>query len=331
MHRASVRTRCRVDLAGGTLDIWPLGVLHEGARTVNVAIDLDVEVDLEPRRAGYRIEAGSEAAAVEATTLAELATHPDLRLVTLVLSWLQLPALELRLRTRSPRGAGLGGSSAVTVALLAAGWRATGQVLPPPEKTAAIARDLEARLMQLPTGMQDHLPALLGGALEVLQSPGGAQVTKLPVNLELLGECLHVVYTGVSHFSAGANWGIVRRRLEGDPDVVDRLARIAEAATEMRAALEGADLERCGRLLSAEWEARRGLAPGVSTPEVELLIDSAKGAGAWGGKACGAGGGGCVALLAPPEARSRIRDACLAAGGTIIETKPTAVGLELLR
>ncbi len=48
---AMVRARawCRVDLAGGTLDIWPLGLLHRGARTVNLAVDLPVEVTLRPR------------------------------------------------------------------------------------------------------------------------------------------------------------------------------------------------------------------------------------------------------------------------------------------
>lgn len=329
MRPASARAGCRVDLAGGTLDIWPLGLLHRGSRTVNVTLDLEVKVRIEPRSAGYRVDGGSEIAPVEVPDLVALADAPSTGLVAEVLAWLEMPPAEIRIRSASPRGAGLGGSSAVTVALLAAAWKAVGREIPPPLTVAAVARDLEARLMGLPTGMQDHLPALLGGALEIVQSPGGAQVLALPVDLDRLGDSLIVVYTGVSHFSAGANWGIVRRRLDGDGEVTERLQRIAETAVEMAAALRAGDLARSGQLMSREWEARRGLHPAVSTPEVERLLEVGRAAGAWGGKACGAGGGGCVALLAPPGAAGRVRSACEAAGGRVLPTRPSMRGLEL--
>lgn len=329
MRTSSSRAGCRVDLAGGTLDIWPLGLLHPGSRTVNVALDLEVTVDVAPRVAGYRLDGGAELAPIEAETLAELAAHPSARLVAEVLDWLEMPPAEIRIRSASPRGAGLGGSSAVTVALLAAAWHALGQEIPTPLAIAAVARDLEARLMKLPTGMQDHLPALLGGALEIVPSPGGALVNRLDVDLERLAASLVVVYTGVSHFSAGANWGIVRRRLDADPDVTGRLQRIAETAREMATALRAADLPEAGRLMTEEWKARRGLDAAVSTPEIERLLEVGRSAGAWGGKACGAGGGGCVALLAPRESIAQVGAACLATGGLLLAARPSAKGLRL--
>ena len=78
--------------------------------------------------------------------------------------------------------------------------------------------NIEARLMELPTGCQDHFPALLGGVLEIRHEPGGEQVRHLAVDLAALGRSLLVVYTGQSHFSAGSNWRMIRRRLESDPE-----------------------------------------------------------------------------------------------------------------
>ncbi len=64
-----------------------------------------------------------------------------------------------------------------------------------------------------------------------------------------------------------------------------------------------------GAALRREWEARRRLAPVVSSPGIEAAIESATAAGAWAGKACGAGGGGCVVILAPAERTPAVREA----------------------
>ena len=74
--------------------------------------------------------------------------------------------------------------------------------------------------------------------------------------------------------------------------------------------------------MTAEWEARRELAPVVSTPQVERILDTARVAGAWGGKVCGAGGGGCVAILAPPAARDAVAGAVAALGHPVLDCRP---------
>ena len=321
-RRAAARAWCRVDLAGGTLDIWPIGLLHPGARTVNVAIDLPAEVTLTRRDSGYAVRQGE--ARVEAADLVELAGQPEGSLAGTFLAALDVPPVDVELAAGSPQGGGLGGSSALGVALIAAAEALAGRPASPPEARVALARDLEARMMGLPTGVQDHWPALLGGALEIGHGAGGTSVRRLPADLAALGRSLLVVYTGESHFSAGNNWRIVRRRLDGDPETTGLFDGIAEAAAEVAAALGAGDLPRLGAVVRREWEHRRRLAPGIPTPAIEAMLDAAAALGAWGGKACGAGGGGSIAVLCPPGRRAAIAERLTELGGTVLDVRPTA-------
>jgi D-glycero-alpha-D-manno-heptose-7-phosphate kinase len=316
----TARSWCRVDLAGGTLDIWPLGLFHPGARTVNVAIDLAATVRVRPADL-YRVRQGESV--VEAASAAELAASPEGALVSVVAAALGLPPVEIELASQSPRGGGLGGSSALAIALIAAAEELLGREPSPAAARARLARDLEARLMSLPTGMQDHYPGLLGGALEIRMEPGGEVVRRLAVDLEALGDSLLVVYSGVSHFSAGQNWQVVRRRLDGERESVELFSGIAETAAELAEALEAGQLPRVGALMGREWSFRRRLAEGISTPELERLLEAARAHGAWGGKACGAGGGGCLAILAPPERKAEVAAALERAGGRVLAARPT--------
>ncbi|HEY7215015.1 MAG TPA: hypothetical protein VIC28_10320 [Thermoanaerobaculia bacterium] len=318
---------CRVDLAGGTLDIWPLGLFHPQARTVNVAVDLAATVQLRPRPRGYRVRQGDQIA--ETASAAELARDAEAALIGVIAEAFELPPFEAVLASESPRGGGLGASSAMAVAFIAAAEEAFDRPRSQPRQRAGMARDLEARLMGLPTGMQDHYPALLGGALEIRPLPGGEQVRSLAVDLPALAASLLVVYSGQSHFSAGKNWQIVRRRLEADPEVTELLEGIAGTAAALAPALEAGDLPRVGELMSREWSYRRRLAAGISTPVLENLLRTAVGEGAWGGKACGAGGGGCLAVLAPAERKEAVAAALAGAGGTILAAAPTGRALEI--
>jgi D-glycero-alpha-D-manno-heptose-7-phosphate kinase len=165
--------------------------------------------------------------------------------------------------------------------------------------------------------------------LEIEQRPGGESVRRLEVDLERLGDSLTVVYSGVSHFSAGNNWQVVRRRLDGEPEITELFAGIAAAAAEMPAALETGDLVRVGELMSREWSFRRRLAPGISTPELDALCAAAAAAGAWGGKACGAGGGGCLAFLGPAERRGEIAGALEKTGGRVLPARPVGTPISV--
>jgi D-glycero-alpha-D-manno-heptose-7-phosphate kinase len=318
----TARAWCRVDLAGGTLDIWPLGLLHPGAATVNVSIDLPATVELTLVDHGWAVFQEGEEHRCEQRR--ELLERPETSLVGVVAEALDLPPVEIRLASASPRGGGLGASSALAVALLAAADAALGHPVASPYDRAGVARDLEARLMSLPTGTQDHFGAQVGGVLEIRYPPGGVAVRRMEgVDLDALGNCLLVAYTGQSHFSAGSNWQVVRRRLDGEAEVSRHFEGIAAAADRVAEALRAGDLPAVGRAVSDEWSHRRQLAEGVSTPKIEKMLRAAVDAGAWGGKACGAGGGGCLAVLCPPSARSAVGASLERLGGLLIPARPT--------
>jgi len=295
--------------------------------TVNVAIDVAVEAGVEPARDRYSVRQGD--LRVEAAAPRELAAEPEGALVGLVADALSLPPLAATLRSDSPRGGGLGASSAMTVALIAAAEEAFDLPRSTAARRVAMARDLEARLMGLPTGIQDHYAALLGGALEIRHQAGGEVVRRLEIDPEALAASLLVVYTGQSHFSAGQNWQVVRRRLDAEPEVTELLAGIAAVAGQAAAALAAGDLARLGAAMGGEWRLRRRLAAGISTPAIERLLDLAAAAGAWGGKACGAGGGGCIAVLCPADRRAALAERLNRAGGQVLPARPVNQPLEI--
>jgi hypothetical protein len=108
-------------------------------------------------------------------------------------------------------------------------------------------------------------------------------------------------------------------------------AKIAATSIEMEHALETGDWEAAGRALAKEWTNRKALIDGISTPEVDAAIDAAIGAGAWGGKVCGAGGGGCVVFLMPPEKRDDVVRALATVPGRVLEAAPVAHGMTIIR
>ena len=134
--------------------------------------------------------------------------------------------------------------------------------------------------------------------------------------------------TGASHSSGMNNWEVFRARLEGNEGVALALEGVRRAAVAMAAAAEKEDFEAMGLALGEEWVARRRLAPVVSTPSIEAAIEAARRAGAWAGKACGAGGGGCVVFLAPATCRDDVIEALAGLGrGSVLEVAVENRGL----
>lgn len=323
----------RIDLAGGTLDIWPLYLFHPGAVTVNAAITRYAHCVLEPRRDPRIILISRDSnTREEFSSLAALASHQRLRLPLLAeLARYFAPPRGFRMTTWSevPAGAGLGGSSALAVAICAALAKFTRSRVSSHD-WIALSRDIEARVLGVPTGEQDHYPAVYGSVGAVHLDPGRTWREPLRVDWRALESRLLLVYTGQPRRSGINNWQVLKRTLDGDPRLRRNFAEIAATAAAMRVALASRQWSRVARLLDREWRTRRRNAPAIATPFIDRLVAIARRHGA-AGKVCGAGGGGCVVFICAPARRGALAQALANAGATLLPFKLARRGVRVER
>jgi D-glycero-alpha-D-manno-heptose-7-phosphate kinase len=324
--RIEARAPTRIDLAGGTLDIWPLYLFHPGALTVNCAITRYASCVIETQpgrrnsRGSIRLVSRDTKREESFASLAALERARSYRLPLLAhLVRFFRPRVGLTLTTDSqaPAGAGIGGSSAMAVAICAALDRLTGAALRL-EDWIHISRDAEAIVIRVPTGTQDHYPPAFGGASAIHLEPGGERREEVGCDLDELERRLVLCYTGKPKQHGINNWEVFARHIRGDKRVFRNLARIADVARRLFTALNRNDWKETGGLIREEWAFRRRNLPTISTPVVDRVIAAARRQGALAGKVCGAGGGGCVALLIDPAARARVEAAVTANGGELL-------------
>jgi D-glycero-alpha-D-manno-heptose-7-phosphate kinase len=311
----------RIDLAGGTLDIWPLYLFHEGALTVNCAITRYACCRIETRKGRAIVLRSLDTRRSERFSsfgcLADAASYRLPLLAHLVRCFNPEVGFTLTTNSEAPAGAGLGGSSALAVAICAALDKLTGSGFSR-QQWIHLSRDVEAIVLGVPTGTQDHYPPAFGGAMAVILEPGGERHEALRVNPGDLEQRLVLCYTGKPRRSGINNWRVYQQHLNGNPRIRRNLTEISVIAQALRAALEAAQWDEMGRLMRDEWTFRRRNLPTISTPAIDRIISSSIRAGALAGKVCGAGGGGCVALLIQPDARQRVKRAAVNAGGELL-------------
>ena len=319
----------RIDLAGGTIDIWPLYLFHDHAQTLNVAISLRAHATIESREDGrIAIRSVDTGRAVEAVGWRDLALDGDLSLLRWLLYFFKAEGLTLTTRAESPAGAGIAGSSALNITVCGAMSRWTGADYDA-ETLLRVAMNVEAQAIAVPTGVQDYRPALYGGVSAV--ELGVAGVTRVPIEVEVreLERRMVLAYTGVPRNSGTNNWEITRRHIDGDRGVFDCFERIRDTAVAMREALVRGDWDEVGRQVAAEWDNRKRLAPGVTTPGIDALVDRARAAGAQGAKVCGAGGGGCIFFFGRPDDMPAVREAVASSGARLLDYRVDEDGLRV--
>jgi D-glycero-alpha-D-manno-heptose-7-phosphate kinase len=319
----------RIDLAGGTIDIWPLYLFHDGAQTLNAAISLRAHAEIDSRDDDrIRIRSVDTGREVEAADWRELRLDGDLSLLRRILHFFRARGLTLTTRCESPAGAGIAGSSSLNIAVCGAMSRWTRADYDA-ERLLQIALNVEAQAIAVPTGFQDYRPALYGGVSAVELRVDGVRRVALDVDPRELERRIVLAYTGVPRDSGTNNWEMTKRHIDGNREVFDCFERIRDTAAAMREALAREDWDEVGRQIAAEWENRKRLAPGVTTDVIEGLIARARRAGAIGAKVCGAGGGGCVFFYARPADALAVRDAVAAGGARVLDYRVETEGLQV--
>jgi D-glycero-alpha-D-manno-heptose-7-phosphate kinase len=316
-----VQAPCRADLAGGTIDLWPLYLFHPGAMTINFALNILTTCRITPLK-GKRIHLRS----LDTRKDEEFASFEELRhakkfKLPLAARLLQFFApkegLLIETDSESPAGAGISGSSALMIATTAALARFTDRNISL-EQMRVIAQNVEAQIINVPTGCQDYYPALYGGVSAIHLNADGIHREVVPVSPEEMESRFVLAYTGAPRQSGINNWEVFKAHINGDKRVFRNFERIAEIAQAMYQTLVHTDWDGVARLLREEWKLRRTNAPGITTPLIDKLIAAAGKHGGLAAKVCGAGGGGCVIFLVEKGTASRVATAIGEAGGRVL-------------
>ncbi len=282
------RAPVRVDFGGGWTDVDLFAANVAGGGVVlNAAIDKYVTGRLERREEG----AGADAR----------------------------EGLDVQYGFDLPSGSGMGTSSALNVVWLSLikNQMAQGEGR---EQIAELACGLE-RLLGIVGGKQDQYAAALGGFNTMTFGPNGVFVEPLTIDpaivVELEARCV-LCYTGKPRLSSRIHenmWGAFER---GVPETVNALHALRDVAQAMKPVLLAGDLDAFARLVGENWEHQKALGASVTNEQINAQFDAAGAAGARGGKACGAGGGGCLLFLAGAGRQSAVADALTTRGARVI-------------
>lgn len=284
----------RLSLAGGGTDL-PAAYRRSGAHLLAVAISTRVTVEI-----GLDVD------------------HQPSPLCDLFRSF--HPKYGVSVRSDVGPGSGLGGSGAVAAALVAASRYLTTGAMPPPLEVGLTAFRWESELLGEPVGFQDPVAAALGGCVEMTATPDGEITAHVRPDLvagleSLLTRNFVIVESGLRRSASQ-----LLERLATSYENDDLSLDVGPATVEdVQQAILAADGQKFGQLLRAHWASKCRRLPGASTPEIDLIIQTALAAGADGAKAIGAGGGGYVLMSGTVENRSQVVAALARMGCRIMD------------
>jgi D-glycero-alpha-D-manno-heptose-7-phosphate kinase len=302
----------RVDLAGGTIDIWPLYLFHPGAATVNFGISLRAHCRIETREDGRIILESRDRKVAFETELAaieDLIREERLELISKLVHFFKpTTGFHLIAHSEAPAGAGLAGSSALTIACIGALNQLVGNRYEP-RKFITLAANIETTVIKVPAGFQDYYAAQYGGTSCIHFRPDGIEREALSVDEETLERRIVICYTGEPRMSGTNNWEIFKTHIDGDPVLFELFDGIRDSSLRVRRALLEGDWPSVVETMREAHPNRKRLAPNITTPQMDMLIEKAMSNGALAVKVCGAGGGGCIAFFCEEGRREDVERA----------------------
>jgi D-glycero-alpha-D-manno-heptose-7-phosphate kinase len=294
----------RISFVGGGTDL-PAFYEREVGAVLSSAIDKNIYVTV--KRMGGLFEAQyrlNYSITENVNSLDEMQNHiarECLRLVPVK------PPLYIGTVADVPNASGLGSSSCFAVALLKALHLMRGERVSDIQ-IAEEACYVEIKALNRPVGKQDHYAATFGG-LNVFEFLASGQVRVQPLPLPLtqiskLYDHLLLFWTNIQR-DAGS---VLKEQRENTVDKMTVLRTMRDQVYEMQAKLvTDFSIEGFGQMLHQGWQMKRSLASKITNSQIDAWYDKAIEAGAYGGKLCGAGGGGFLLFVAPPESHDEIR------------------------
>jgi D-glycero-alpha-D-manno-heptose-7-phosphate kinase len=298
-----VQTPLRISFFGGGTD-FPSYFMEEGGCVLSSAIDKFIFVTIKERfdrklRIGY--------------TQTEMVDEIDQIQHELIRESLRLTGIDHGVEVTTmgdipSEGSGLGSSSTVTVGSLHAMYAYLGEIV----SAARLAREacgIEIDILKKPIGIQDQFIAAYGGLrFFEFQSDGEVKVEKVGISTEShreLNNNFLLFYTGVARRADA----ILTEQKNNIRDKRPILREIKQMAIQARKDIETGNFDSFGTLLHQSWELKKRLAGSISNGTINDLYESARRAGAIGGKITGAGGGGFLLLYVPYERHTAVRAA----------------------
>jgi D-glycero-alpha-D-manno-heptose-7-phosphate kinase len=296
-----VQTPLRISFFGGGTDFRAF-FMQEGGCVLSSAIDKYIFITIKERfdsklRIGY--------------TQTEMVDEVDQIHHELIRESLRITKIDRGIEITTmgdipSEGSGLGSSSTVTVGALHAMYAYLGEMVSA-ERLAREACEVEIERLKRPMGIQDQYIVAYGGLRFFEFLPNG-QVTAEKIKLSAeaqraLNNSFMLFFTGVSRNSSS----ILKEQVGNLKDHLNELRELKHMAHEARCAIEADDFDALGVLLHQSWDLKKRLAGTISNQQINEMYETARGAGAVGGKIAGAGGGGFLLLYVPMERQNKVR------------------------
>lgn len=324
----------RLGLAGGGTDVFPYSDLYGGA-VLNATISMYAYATIEPNEEGRIIfEAIDRGEKVDIKD--EIKIDGELNLLKgvckRVLNDFVKKPLSFKLTTfvDAPPGSGLGSSSTLIVAAIGAfcEWLS----LPLGEyDVAQLAYEVERKDLGIAGGKQDQYAAAFGGFnfMEFYDN-GKVIVNPLRIKQEYINELefsFLLYYTGTSRLSSEIIEAQQKSVIEKKKESIEAMNKVKEQAVLMKEVLLKGKLNEIGAIMDYGWQYKKQMAERISNPVIDEIYETAKKAGATGGKISGAGGGGFMMLYCPGNSRYRVTEALKPFGGEFRNFQFTNYGL----
>lgn len=298
------RTPVRISFFGGGTDYSAYFLRHPGA-VLGTTIDKYTHVSINTITPFFDHKFRISYSKTELTETIDDIKHPSIRECLRYMN--HNKELEINIFSDLPAKTGLGSSSSFTVGFLNALHALNGKMLSK-EAMAELACLVEQKRICENVGSQDQYHAAYGG-LNIIEF-GASCIQAKPVIApkaarDELEQSLMLFYTGVTRFASDIVEKQVERTAKKDNDAFlnEMYAMVYEAAD----LLSKGDIPAFGKLMQTSWELKKKLSPNVSNPHIDALYEKAMQAGAYGGKLCGAGHGGFLAMLVPKERQKEVQ------------------------
>mgnify|MGYP000283025754 CR=1 FL=1 len=307
----------RVDLLGGTLDLEPINVIIPNTVTLNLATSLKAEVEIEDFEKGKVQIHSLDYETTETYDQSDFTSEKLLgdhfsyfSFVCQILNHFKLTSgIKLNLKSGSPAGAGLGGSSSMGITLYGAICKYKGIEINRDEGIKVV-RTIEGRILDSgPAGYQDYYPAVYGGVLALHPRLDGVEVEQL-YSEELknyLEKNISLVYSKQSRLSGINNWEVYKGFFDKDERTRKGLMQIADLSEKAFNSIKNKDFQGLGEMISKEGATRKELFPGIVSEKMDMvynkIVQAVPNAGL---KVCGAGGGGCFLIIHPQDKRELV-------------------------